>query len=69
MNVDERIKRINSYVEFLNNTTVEQLLKIFVNDEEDEEEPLVLTRTLKELAVPNVMQQPLGIVFRNLRNL
>ena len=56
MNVDKRIECINSYVAFLNNATVEQLLEIFVNDEEDEEEPLMVTRTLKELAAPDVTQ-------------
>jgi len=66
MNVDKRIERVNSYVEFLNNVIVEQLLEIFVNDEEDKEEPLMATRTLKELAVPDVTQQPLGIVFLEL---
>jgi len=63
MNVDKKIKRLNSYVEFLNNATVEQLLEIFVNDEEDEEEPLMLTRTLKVLTAPDVTQQLLGIIF------
>ena len=45
---------------------VEQLLKIFVNNEEDEEEPLMATRTLKESAAPDVTQQPHGIVFPEL---
>lgn len=66
MNVDERIKRINTYVEFLNTATIEQLLEIFENNEEDEKEPPMAARTLKELAAPDVSQQPLGIVFPEL---
>jgi len=66
MNVDERVKRINTYVEFLNTATVEQLLEVFENDEEDEEEAPMAARTLKELAAPDVSQQPLGIVFPEL---
>ena len=66
MNVDKKIEHINSYVEFLNNATVEQLLEILVNNEEDEEEPLMATRTLKESAAPDVTQQPHGIVFPEL---
>ena len=66
MNVDERIKRIHTYVEFLNTATVEQLLEIFENDNEDEKEQPMAARTLKELAAPDVSQQPLGIVFPEL---
>jgi len=51
--LDERIKCINSYVKFFNNATAEQLLEIFENNEEDEEEPLMTTRTLKKLAAPD----------------
>jgi len=68
MNVDERIKRINSYIEILNNATLEQLLEIFVNDEEDEQELVMATRTLKELVAPDFAQQSLGIVFPELGN-
>ena len=37
-----------------------------MNDEEDEEELLMATRTLKELATPDVPRQTLGIVFPEL---
>ena len=68
MNIDERIKRMDSYIEFFNNDTVKQLLEIFVNDEKDEKELLIATRTLNELAAPDATQQPLGLFSLNWRN-
>ena len=37
-----------------------------MNDEEEEEEPLMAARISKELAAPDVSQQPFGIVFPEL---